>query len=439
MTACASAPPRAGFADVQTLVRDRTDARIQWNQHSADDSAAARAVDSLLAAPLTADAAVQIALLNNRHLQAAYGELGVAQADLVQAGLLRNPLVQGALKFGRGAATTGFEFGIVQEFLALLQRPARQRAAGAALARTRLDVAMAVTDVATETRRAYYEAQAAEQVRELRGTVAEAASAAADIARRQRDAGNITELDLATERAMAEDAALALTSAAAEATEQRQALLALMGMAGRETPIGLPARLPDVPAAPLPSFAVLDSLALARRLDLLAARQAILAAGADAGLARTQALVPDLELGVQVERDVEGSRAIGPTLGVRIPLFDQGQAVNAAGRARVRASQDAYAALAVDLRADVRRAAARMTGAAARATRLLTVVLPLRETIVRETQLQYNGMLVGVFQLLQVKRDQIEAGSQYVTALRDYWTARAELERAIGGRLPAGA
>jgi cobalt-zinc-cadmium efflux system outer membrane protein len=420
---------------VQSLAAERTGARVQWNQGTADDSAVARAVDSLLAHDLSADAAVQIALLNNRHLQATYEELGVAQADLVQAGLLTNPLLEGALHFGQGTSATGFELGLVQSFIGLFQRPLRMRAASAAAEQATLDVSAAVLDLAARTEVAYYQVQAAQQSRELRATVAEAVRLSADIARRQHEAGNSSALDLARAQALFEDAKLQLADADAALIDRREALTALMGLWGSRTQWTLPARLPDLPAD-IAGRSGLETFAIQHRLDLAAARQRIITLGASAGLTHAAALVPDLDVGVEMERDLEGTRSIGPTLGVRIPLFDQGRALNAAARSRVRGAQEEYAALAVDIRSDVRRAYARMRAAHAKAERLRTVVIPLRTTIVNETQLHYNGMLVGVFELLESKRDQIEAGAQYVDALRDYWVARAELMRAAGGRLP---
>ncbi len=66
-----------------------------------------------------------------------------------------------------------------------------------------------------------------------------------------------------------------------------------------------------------------------------------------------------------------------------------------------------------------------------------TVLLPLREKSVKESQLRYNAMLLGVFQLLQARREQIEVYRDYLDTVRDYWITRAELERATGGSLDA--
>jgi cobalt-zinc-cadmium efflux system outer membrane protein len=63
-------------------------------------------------------------------------------------------------------------------------------------------------------------------------------------------------------------------------------------------------------------------------------------------------------------------------------------------------------------------------------------ILPMRERIVKETQLLYNGMLEGIYTLLNDYRDGVMAGRDYIDAQRDYWIAIAQLERATGGRLP---
>ena len=96
LSGCATFDQRAGFSDVRTAVEERSGKRVAWNLGTELDAEAAEDVRRLLAGPLTADAAIQVALLNNRGLQATYAELGVAQADVVQAGLLTNPVFDGA-------------------------------------------------------------------------------------------------------------------------------------------------------------------------------------------------------------------------------------------------------------------------------------------------------------------------------------------------------
>ena len=147
--------------------------------------------------------------------------------------------------------------------------------------------------------------------------------------------------------------------------------------------------------------------------------------------------LPELSIGIDTERDPGGGRVTGPSVSAAIPIFDQGQATLAAGSARLRQSQQQYQALAIEIRSQVRAARNRMAAARARAEYYRRVVLPLRAKVVDQTQLQFNGMFASVFQLLQAKQAQIDAGREYIEALRNYWIARSELEKAAGGSLNA--
>jgi cobalt-zinc-cadmium efflux system outer membrane protein len=156
-------------------------------------------------------------------------------------------------------------------------------------------------------------------------------------------------------------------------------------------------------------------------------------------ISRPLAVIPELEGGVAAEREAEGGWSVGPAFSIPIPLFDQGQGTVARAEAQLRRARHAYAAQAVDLRARVRAAHAAVVSGRDRAEHYRSVILPLRQQIVEQTQLQYNAMQVGAFQLLQARRDQVQSGSDYVAALRDYWTARTDLDTILAGRLAGAA
>jgi cobalt-zinc-cadmium efflux system outer membrane protein len=265
--------------------------------------------------------------------------------------------------------------------------------------------------------------------------VVEATGLSADVARRQHDAGNVTALDLATELALNEQARADLARAETEVADDREELTALMGLWGAETTWRLTARLPELPRADVAPEG-LETLAVSQRLDLAAARQRIQGILLARDLTRWYRLVPAGALGVAAEREVDdGVWSVGPAVELPVPLFDQGQATIAGQSADVRRREHEHAALAVTIRSQVRRARTRMQRARALAEQYWTVLLPLRVQVLRQTQLEYNAMLVGVFQLLVAKRDEIDAGRGYIEALRDYWIARTDLESAVGGEL----
>ncbi|HHT9149214.1 MAG TPA: TolC family protein, partial [Candidatus Wujingus californicus] len=195
LTGCASVPKEAGFPDVQNIIEQRMGSRVHWNQGTPEDVAVADTIRSMLQQELTVDAAVQIALLNNRSLQAVYEELGIAQADVIQAGLLRNPTFFASFRFMDRPVDrhreTNTEFSVDQDFLDLLMLPLRKKVATAQFEQTKLRVGNAVLNLAAEVRSFYYTFQANEQTLEMRRTVVQATEAAVDIATRQHDAGTL--------------------------------------------------------------------------------------------------------------------------------------------------------------------------------------------------------------------------------------------------------
>ena len=429
-----SVPREAGFPDVQQTVEARLGQRVHWNQGTPEDAAVADEVRALLAQPLTADAAVQIALLSNRNLQATYEDLSIAQADLVQAGLLSNPVFHAEFKFAEGTGDLAFEGGIVQDFIDLLQMPLRKRIAAGAFEAAKLRVAGEVIDLATRTRTAFYALQAEGQMLELRRTVLDAAEASYATSRALYDAGNIPEVDVAQERSQYERAKLEVATAEAAVLADREALSALMGLWGTGNDWQIADRLPDPPAEELPIDDA-ERRAVEASLDLAMFEQAAVNAGRELGLTRPFALLNEAELGVVGEKHEGGDWEAGPSIGLPIPLFDQGQARTASARARLRQAQQRYAALAVDLRAAARTAAIRLRAARERALYHRDVILPVAGQVMDQTQLHYNAMQIGVFQLLQARQGQVQAAADYVDALRTYWLARAELQHVLAGRL----
>ena len=431
---CAAVNPRAGLGDIERLVSKRGALAVSWPENEAASTAVDATVRELVTRELTAESAVKIVLLNNRNLRAMYQELGVQEAELVQAGLLPNPVLSADVRFGLGAAGTGADLGLVQDVVSALQIPLRKRVAGAALEAAKVATADAVLKLALDTKASFYRLQGALQMLELRRTVVSAAAVARDIAERQHEAGNISALDLANQVAQHEDAKLELASAESAVVSEREELNTLLGLWGELTTWEMAPRLPTLPRAEVPPTG-LETLAVSQRLDLEEARLRTASAVAQYRMGRFYGLIPDASMGAAAQRELDGAWSLGPALDIPIPLFDQSQARLASAAAHVRANQERYAALAVGIRAQVRQARSHIDAARTRAQYFQNVVLPLRARIVEETQRQYNGMLIGVFQLLQAKRDQVDAGRRYVEVLTEYWVSRADLERAVGGEL----
>ncbi len=430
LAGCAHVDPNPAFRELANTVHLRTGKRVQWNRGTAQDAEAQAAVASLLRHPLTADTAVQVALLNNRNLQATYEELGIAQADLVEAGLLRNPI----FTFERRFPGQALEMDLLKEFIDLLLLPLRKRIAAAQFEAAKLRVGHEILKTAAEVRAAFYEHQGDEQLVDLRKTVAEATERSAETALRMQQAGNLKNLDLATEQASHAQAKIELSKAQSEAVQTREKLNKLMGAFGAQTNWTVASRLPELPGGEV-STSQLESRAIQQRLDLAAARQEFIAQARSLGIARADAILQQAEVGAHYEREISGEYAVGPSVNVPIPIFNQGQAAVARSSAKLRQSEQRYLALAADIRSDVRAARDKMLLSRRQVEYFKSTALPTRTRVTEESQLEYNAMQIGPFQLLQAKQEEVKTGADSVEALRDYWVARAELEKAVGGSL----
>ena len=431
---CATVDQRAGFSEIGAIVQERSGMTVSWNKGTELDAEAAQKVRSLLSDKLNADEAVQVALLNNRQLQAVYSDLGVAQADLVQAGLLKNPIFDGGVFFPVPGGPAELELGAAIHFLDIFYMPLRKRIAAARFEEAKLRVTGAALDMAAEVRAAFYRHQANEQMIELHQSIVKALAASLEVAKRLHEAGNITDLDLARERALAEETKMQLRFAEATVRQSRERLNSLMGLWGEETSWQIHTRLPAIVEEPT-AVGELESLAIRRSIDLAGARQRILTSGETLGFSTTTALVPELPLGVVGERE-EKEWEVGPRLELPIPLFDQGQARIGRAAAELRRAQQEYYALAVQIRSAARVVRDRLVAARDRALYYRDILLPLRERIVNEVQLQYNAMQLGPIDILRAREQQIQAAVAYLQALRDYWLARTDLGQVLSGRLP---
>ena len=432
LVGCASVPNKGGLPDVQHDARQRTGMRVEWMQDAQGDSVVSAWVQRTLTAEVPVDTAIQIGLLRNKRLQASFEDLGIAQADLTQAGLLANPVLSVGKAFARGGGIGIQSLGVALPFIDILQRPLRQRVATQDFAAARARMSAAVVNLAAEIRLAYVDAQAALQMLELRRSVSMAMDASAIAAAAIHDAGNLSDLDLARERAQAADARLDVFTAEADAAVSRAELERTMGVRGGHAWTLAPRLLP--PSDTTASAASLLEIALGRRLDLRAARSDANAAAQRAGLTRAFALLPDGTIGASYERDPDGT-FWGGTLSIPLPLLDRGQGRIARNRALLRQAGARHDALVVEISAEVRQSSAMLASARAREEHIRRVVLPLRHQVVMETQKFVNSMENSIFTLLLARQAEIDAGQTYIDALRDYWRTRARLERAVGGTL----
>ena len=433
---CAQVPREAGFNDVKGLVGERVDYNLHWNQETEADREVEKAIEELMKNELTSDAAVQVALLNNPDLQAVSEDLGVTQADVVEAGLLENPVLFGQARFpNRSEESTNYEFGITQNFLNILMQPARKKLSAIRFEQVKLQVADEVIQMVAEVRKTYYSALGARQVRDLRNEISAAARNSFDLAQRLHSAGNISALELARENAHFEQARLELANSETVLLDAREQLTRLMGFWGPQTNWQLPEQLPHIPTSEIP-LERLESMAIDSRLDLAAERKAVEALAQALGIAIDWRWIGHIEVGISRERETDRTWVTGPALAIELPIFNQRQADIARLEAQLRRSQKRLTAQAIDIRSEVRSLRNRLIMQRNLIDHYRRTVLPLREQIVDLTLKKYNYMLTGAFDLIMAKQQEFEAYQKYLEAVRDYWIIRADMQRSLGGLLP---
>ena len=423
---CASVPRDAGVSEVQKRIGEQG-LEIAWSPDQPIEPPDDAKLRPLLEGELTVDRAVEIALAHNRDLLAAMEELGVARADLIAASTVRNPVFDGEVRF----PGKPFEIAITQTLIDLFQLRNRRALGQAGFEAARLRVAGAVIGFAAEVRADWYVLQAAQQALAQQRTIAEAAQASAELALRQHDAGNISDLDLEKEQAIYEQAKLDLARVELDEIQARERLLADLG-ALDTLPLILPAQAMPTAEPPAERFAEELEAALATRLDLSLARAEIEAARRALPLARSGTW-DELAAGVHHEREPDGEGTTGPALALPIPIFDRGMAGRTRAAATLRRAEQRLHALTVTARSEARAARERLLEAKARAEYLRDVTVPRRQRILQLTQLEYNAMLLGVFDLIRARQGLADALREQVMAVRDYWLARTDLETAMSG------
>ncbi|MFD1698207.1 TolC family protein [Halopseudomonas phragmitis] len=426
LAGCASlAPQQALQAVEQNSVEVTGQAQLHWARSEQADPAIRQRVDELLAEPLSLEAAVEVALLNNPGLQARLFDLGIADAERVQASRVPNP------GFSIGRVSRGseveWERGLHLNLARLIALPMTRRIAEGQSEQVQQEVSLEVIRLATQTRIAWYRAVAAEQSLAYSKQVMEAAEAAAELARRMAAVGNYNTLQQAREQSFYAEAALGQLQAERERMASREALIRQLGVWGEQLAFSLPARMPELPSAPLDQ-PQLERQAMISRLDVQAARLAAERMADNLKLGRATRFINVLELGLEHNSSNQDPVQRGVEISVELPLFDWSGARMARNEALYMQTVQRTAEVAVNARSQVRESYLSYRNAWDVAAHYRDEIVPLRQRISEEQLLRYNGMFIGVFDLLADAREQIATVNRYLQAQRDFWVAQAELD-----------
>ena len=436
---CAPFSPDGGFSAVQQLTRERTgQTPARLTQPVEHASAQARTAE-LLQAPLSADSAVELAWLNNRGLQASFAALGIAEADLVQAGRLRGP----SLSFGRlaGGGLVEIDRAVIFNLLGLITRPTDTRLEQDRFEQAQLQAAYEAVGLAAAARRAFFRAVAAQELVKYGAQVKEAADASNELARRMLQAGNFSKLQQMREQAFYADASAQLARAQHQALAEREGLTRWLGLSGDPQAFSLPDRLPDLPSAPVDAKDA-EQTAMDKRLDVLIARRSAEGLAQTLGATQSTRWITGLDAGYQNKSQTGERRQNGYQIDLELPLFDFGAGPSprvARAEASLLQAQHRAVDVANNARSEVRQSYSAYRTAYDLARHYRDEVVPLRKRISDENLLRYNGMLSSVFELLADAKDQVGSVTGYVEALRDHWIAATDLQTALTGRSPDAA
>jgi outer membrane protein TolC len=434
LSACRTFSPDGGMGMVATVASQGLNKDVMRVSSPADAAYAQIRVARLLRAPLSADAAVQIALLNNADLQAAYNRLGIAEAVAVHAS--RPPLPSFSYDWVKTSIELDIERQVVASILQLATWPARSKIAGVRFEQAELRAAEETLRIAAETRKAYYNAVGARQILAALSSAKANAEASAELAGKLTQTGAGNKLDQARRQVFASEIDAQVMAAKLKATAAEERLTRLMGLWGPNVAYLLPSTLPALPGKSR-SLASVEQEAMNKRVDLDIARLEIEALARSYGLTRWTRLINVLNASgiskTQKDKGEPSADGGGFDIAFEVPIYDF-------GRAKVREAEQRYfealnqlRGMAVNARSEAREAYRTYTSARAIAVQYEREVLPLRQTISEQTELQYNAMQVDAFALLEAARENAASIVASIEAKRNFWLAYTDLSVAVLG------
>lgn len=430
LSGCSTISQKEAFSAVDRLTAERGAGELRWIRSTDEGREIESSVQILLSKPLTQENAVRICLINNRSLQQTYERIGIAQSELVQAGLLSNPLL--GYSVGRGNGKTTSTISVEFAFLDLLWVPLRRELSGLALEEVKLSVGDEVLKMVRETQKSYIDARVADEKTQLYDEVVKSYEASVQLAARQMSAGNLSKRSYLKIQDAYLHARLESVRLHRDSAMAREGLNKMMGVYAQQTqyvlssdPLVLPPRLPDNNA--------LERLAMENRLDIAAAQKAVEYSAVEVGYRGKTRLLDKLEISAQSEKTTDENRFNTVGIKIPIPLFDMGQARMSRAQSNYNASVHRLYELAVNSRSQVREAYAKAHYSYDTAREYQDTIVKTNRDILQETQLFYNGMLDGIYELLEDQRRYAETKMEAVSMIGEYQKGRADLIYTIGG------
>ncbi|MDO9208427.1 MAG: TolC family protein [Sulfuricurvum sp.] len=429
---CSTLSQNEVFDSVNQMVTMRGAENLQWIKTPQEAARVDESVKMLLSQPLDEENAVRIALLNNRSLQQTYGEIGISQSELVEAGLMRNPLL--GYSVGRSSGVTTSTLSVEVAFLDLLWIPLRRELGGLALEETKARVGDTVLRTVRDAKKNYVDARLAQERVILYRSILKSHEATLQLAVRQYTAGNLSKRNMLKIQDSYEHTRIESIKLARQNATAREALNKTLGLYGEQTHYLLSTQ-PLKLISPISSEVGLEKMAISNRLDMAAAIKGVDYAAKQLGYSENTRLLSDVDLSVESEKTTDEKRF--NTFGVKIPIpiFDFGQGRVSRAQALYNQSVHHLYETAVNIRSEVRERYAQLRYSYDIAHEYDEVIVKINQQILGETQLFYNGMLDGIYELLEDQRRAGEAKMESLDALGEVQKAQADLEYTIGGKL----
>ena len=426
MVGCSSIPADLGGSDVVQLVESRAQLTVPINDRQQLD---------LIDRPLSSEDAIRLALYGNYEFRAQMAQLGFSMADLYAASRVRNPLLSvSVMESSQSGAQRQITFGLVASFVDLLTLRSRKSMAELDLLSMQQHIAHHGLLTAKHTQMAFYQYASALQNESLQKQILHADETAYELGQRFWAAGNMTQRTLAQLKAQWAHSEVSVLQARVDSNAARRVLAAILGIpANSDWQIDSSLSLP---AADLPEISELADAASQNRLDLAAAKVKAQRYAKEARMVEWSRWIEDFEIGFETERETDGARLNGPHLEWALPLFSQNQD-------RMMRTQTQLSLSAIELMqlgqeiADAIWLAGRGLGIAHEKVRLIRdELIPAQMVQTQEAEAEEAFMLIGVFELLERKREELTSYHAYIEALTEFWQRAAELSFAVGAQIP---
>ena len=438
LAGCASVDFDQAVSTANQTTGSFTGGTLELSRSAQQNDARSKLANDLLSKPLTSDDAVQLALANSPAVQTMLAQSWADMSAANQAARISNPM----FTFERVTFKDELELGRLLSFglLDLLTLPRRFAIAQSQIAQSQVQLSASVVEQVTQTRQAWVRAVAASQTLQYAQQINTTAQAGAELAKRMQQVGNFNKLQRARQQVFYADSTAQLAAAQHGALAAREELVRQLGLTDAQAAqLKLPDRLPNLPKEAR-AASVISSTATDQRLDVQLARGQLDAAGKSQGLNLVTSLI-DVEVGIRRDTIFDNAGGVGNAdakrgyeLGIRLPIFDWGNAKRDAMNAQSLAAANRYESTVRGATSQLRESYSAYRTAYDVARHYRDEVVPLRKTMAEENVLRYNGMLIGVFELLADTRDQVSSVVTAINAYQQFWLADAALSASMTGK-----